>query len=279
VLVSYLTQAYKASQRRSCAVVRLDRSTWTYKAHGKDVTALKLRIRDIAKARPRFGCRRIYVMLRREGWKVNHKRVWRLYVDEGLQVRTKTRKKHQSSIRLPQTPATQPNERWSMDFVSDCLADGRHFRALTVVDQYTRECPIIAADISLTGHKVAMHLERLRQEGRMAKMITVDNGSEFISKALDEWAYRQEVTLNFIRPGKPVENGFIESFNGRLRDECLNAHIFTDVRDAQTKLDAWRNDYNHHRPHSSIDDMTPSEYAEQHKKGLQKGKNPNLQLV
>jgi putative transposase len=218
-------------------------------------------------------------MLRREGWKVNHKRIWRLYVEENLQVRLKKRKKHQSSMRIAQMPATRPNERWSMDFVSDCLADGRKFRALTIVDQFTRECPLIAADTSLTGQKVAMHLERLRQEGRMAKIITVDNGTEFISKALDGWAYRQEVILDFIRPGKPVENGFIESFNGRLRDECLNAQIFTDVRDAQTKLNVWLNDYNTQRPHSSIDDMTPQEFAAQHKNGSSEGKNPNLHMA
>jgi len=277
--VNYLAEAYRTRTRRSCALVRLERSSYYYKSRAKDQTALKLRIRDIAQSRPRFGYRRIYVLLRREGWKVNHKRVHRLYVGESLQVRLQKRKKHQSSVRIAQTPATRPNERWSMDFVSDCLADGRRFRALTVVDQFTRECPLIVADASLTGQKVAVHLEKLRQEGRMAKVITVDNGSEFISKALDEWAYRQEVRLDFIRPGKPVENGFIESFNGRLRDECLNAQIFANLRDAQSKLDAWRKDYNEHRPHSSIDNMTPFEFAAHYKNRASEGKNPNLQMV
>lgn len=272
-------KAYRIQARRSCALMRLERSTWYYKSRAKDQSALRLRIRDIAQSRPRFGYRRITVMLKREGWKVNHKRVRRLYSADGLQVRTQKRKKHRSSVRAPQVVAKNPNERWSMDFVSDCLVGGRKFRALAVVDQFTRECPLIVADASLTGQKVAIHLEKLRQNGRMAKLITVDNGSEFISKALDKWAYRHGVTLDFIRPGKPVENCFAESFNGRLRDECLNANVFLDLRDAQSKLEAWRHDYNTTRPHGSLDDLTPCEFAALQKTGLHDGTTSNLQTV
>jgi putative transposase len=195
---------------------------------------------------------------------VNHKRVYRIYGEEGLMVRTKLRKKRASQLRPIAPKPTTRNERWSMDFVADTLLDGRRFRVLTVVDNFTRECPIIEAGISLTGKSVVEQLERLARGRGLPRSITVDNGSEFISKALDYWAYQHDVKLDFIRPGKPVENAFIESFNGRLRDECLNANIFVSIADAKQKLERWRQDYNENRPHSSIGDLTPNEFAKQH---------------
>jgi putative transposase len=220
-----------------------------------------MRMREIAQVRRRFGYRRIHVMLRREGWAVNHKRVYRLYRLEGLSVRTKKRKKRASHLRVVPTAPVQVNERWSMDFVQDTLDDGRRFRALTLVDVFTRECLALLADSSLSGHKVAALLDQVAANRSYPKQITVDNGTEFYSKAMDSWAYRNGVQLDFIRPGRPMENGYIESFNGRLRDECLNGELFLSLVDAREKLEAWRRDYNEHRPHSSIGNLTPIEFA------------------
>ena len=177
-------------------------------------------------------------MLRREGWQVNHKRIYRLYCEEGLAVRTKKRRRRPSHLGLILPSAEGPNERWSMDFVVDRMENGRQFRVLTVVDHLSRECPLLEAGASMTGKSVAKALERLSFHHPLPKVITVDNGSEFFSKAMDSWAYRRGVQLEFIRPGKPVENAFIESFNGRLRHECLNANLFFSIEDARRKLEA-----------------------------------------
>lgn len=220
-----------------------------------------MRLRELAGTRVRFGYRRLTVLLKREGWDVNAKRIYRLYKEEGLIVRTQKRKKAAQS-RVPLSSATGPNHRWSMDFVSDRLADGRWFRVLTVIDQFTRECVLLLADQSLNASKVADALDRAVAERGAPESITVDNGSEFASAVMDRWAYSNNVTLSFIRPGKPVENGFIESFNGRLRDELLNTSIFLSLADARGKLSAWRTDYNGQRPHSSLNDRTPDEFRE-----------------
>jgi putative transposase len=223
--------------------------------------ALRQRLRELAAVRVRFGYRRLTVLLKREGWRVNAKRIYRLYGDEGLTVRTKPRKRLASRPRVPLPAPTRPNERWCMDFVSARLADGRWFRTLTVLDVFTRESLALVADRSLTGLKVAGTLTPIVSHRGAPTAITVDNGGEFVSRAMDAWAYAHDVRLEFIRPGKPVENAFIESFNGRLRDECLNAHIFVSTADAQRILDAWRQDYNHVRPHSALHDRTPGEMA------------------
>ena len=191
--------------------------------------ALRQRLRELAAVRVRFGYRRLTVLLKREGWCVNAKRIYRPYDDEGLTVRTQTRKRFASRPRVPMPTATRPNERWSMDVVSARLVDGRWFRTLTVLDLYTRESLALIADRSLTGVKVAATLSRVLQRRAAPCAITVDNGGEFVSRAMDAWAYAHDVRLDFIRPGKPVENAFIESFNGKLRDECLNSHVFTSV--------------------------------------------------
>src|SRR5579864_6763693 len=200
-------------------------------------------------------------MLRREGWHVNTKRVYRLYREEGLELRMKKRAKRVAQGRTRLAEASYPNQRWSMDFVSDRLVDGRWFRILTVVDQYTRECLCAYADRSQSGNKVVVQMKRLTVLRGLPESITTDNGGEFAGKAMETWSYKNGVKLDLIRPGKPVENGYIESFNGRLRDECLNGEIFFDLADARDKLERWRRDYNENRPHSSLDDRTPAEFV------------------
>jgi len=220
-----------------------------------------MRLHQLAASRVRFGYRRLTVMLRREGWMVNPKRIYRLYTEDGLAVRTKARKKIARRARVPMLRATRPNEKWSMDFVAARLLDGRWFRVLTVVDQFTRECVRLMADSSLTGHKVALALSQAVVERGAPQSITVDNGTEFVSKAMDVWAYQHGVQLDFIRPGRPVENSYIESFNGRLRDECLNVEVFFTILDVRDKLERWRDDYNQVRPHSALNDQSPQAFA------------------
>lgn len=201
-------------------------------------------------------------MLRREGWAVNRKRVYRWYCLEGLQLRRRLRRrKHMCMHRGPTPLATRRQERWSMDFVHDQLIDGRPIRMLTVVDQWSRESVLIEPAFSFSGRKVAEVLEWPVIHSGAPRSITVDHGPEFTSIALEEWAYRHGIKLDFIRPGKPTENSYIESFNGRLRDECLNVHQFVSMDDARAKIEAWRIDYNRHRPHSSLGNLTPSEFA------------------
>jgi putative transposase len=201
------------------------------------------------------------VLLRREGWTVNAKRIYRLYAEEGLQVRTKKRQKRAAQTRVRLASPLRANQRWSMDFVSDRLTDGRWFRILTIVDQYTRECLCAYADRSQTGSKVVEHVDRLVALRGAPESITTDNGGEFAGQAMDAWAHRIGVKLDFIRPGRPVQNGYIESFNGRLRDECLNTEVFLSLADAREKIESWRRDYNQRRPHSSLADRTPEEFA------------------
>jgi putative transposase len=211
-----------------------------------------------------FGYLRIWVLLRREGWLVNRKRVRRLYRLEGLQLRMRVRRrKHIALHRGPAPVPVGPAERWSMDFVHDSLADGRPFRILTVVDHWSRQSPLLEVGFRMSGETVGEVLDRVLNGVSGPRSITVDHGTEFQSRALEDWAYRRGVQLDFIRPGKPVENAFIESFNGRLRDECLNVHQFMSLDDARAILETWRVDYNHLRPHSSLGHLTPSEFVAQ----------------
>jgi putative transposase len=227
--------------------------------------ALRLRLRELAATHVRYGYRRLTVLLRREGWQVNAKRVYRLYDDENLKVRSVERKKIGRRQRVPQGQASGPNQCWSADFVSDKLTDGRSYRVLTVVDQFTRECVALEADRSLNGtHVVAALTRAIEQRGAKPTSITLDNGSEFTGRVLEAWAIQHGVQLCFIRPGRPVENGFIESFNGRLRDECLNVEWFNSLHDAREALARWRAHYNHERPHSALADRTPAAFAQAH---------------
>ena len=229
---------------------------------------LRDRMRELAHQRRRFGCPRIHLLLQREGLVVNHKRTERIYREEGLSLRKRKRKKTAAMTRVILPAAERPNERWSMDFVTDSIVTGRRFRALVIVDDYSRECPAIEVDTSLGGCRVVQVLERLAETRGLPEVVTLDNGPEFAGKALDEWAYRKGVKLNFIRPGKPIENAYAESFIGRLRDECLNENWFISLKDARDIIESWRIDYNDGRPHSSLGGLAPREYVENRAKTL-----------
>ena len=232
-----------------------------YEARRGDDEPVRTRLRELAALRKRFGYRRLCLLLRREGVLVNHKRVYRLYREEGLSLRRRKRKHLTSEGRGPGEAATRPDQVWSLDFVSDSLAYGRRLKLLTVVDTFTRESPAIEVDTSISGERVARVLDRIIAErGAVPEEIVMDNGPEMTSRALDQWAYERGVRLRFIAPGKPVENCFIESFNGRLRDECLNLHWFKSLADARKIVEEWRLDYNQSRPHSSLRGLTPEEY-------------------
>jgi putative transposase len=263
-LAGWLQATFQVSCARACRLVQFSRAAWYRRSQARDQSALRFRIRDLAHARPRFGYLRIWVLLRREGWGVNRKRVRRLYRLDGLQLRMRVRRrKHIALHRGPAPRPAGPTERWSMDFVHDALADGRPFRILTVVDQWSRSSPLLEVATRMSGHSVGEALDRILAAASRPRSITVDHGTEFQSRALEDWAYRRGVELDFIRPGKPVENAFIESFNGRLRDECLNVHQFTSIADAQAKIEAWRLDYNQRRPHGSLGHLTPNEFITQ----------------
>jgi putative transposase len=242
--------------------VGLSTATWRYRrVPDPTAAALETALRSQAAARPRFGYRRLHTLLARTGWQVNHKRIYRLYRLAGLQVRRRRRKRRLAGDRVVLPTLTARRQRWSMDFMRDTLADGRPFRTLNIVDDFTRECLAIEVDRSLPGARVVRVLERLRATVGLPAVIVVDNGPEFISRTVDAWAYGQAVTLQFIRPGKPVENAYVESFNGKFRDECLNEHWFRNVADAIAIIEAWRVDYNTVRPHHSLQHQTPEDFA------------------
>jgi putative transposase len=252
---------FQVSERRACAVIGFGRSSHRYESQRDPQLFLRMRLKDLAQTRVRYGYRRLHILLRREGWRINHKRTYRLYTEENLQMRTKKPKRRRAAaprVTLPR--ATAKDQGWSMDFISDALADGRRFRALTIVDNHTRESVAIEVGQSMTGWRVVEVLRHLNGCGRRPGWITVDNGSEFVSIVLDQWAHWHNVQLDFIHPGKPVENAMIESFNGRLRDECLNAHWFTSLEDAKATIEAWRQEYNEDRPHSALGGLSPFEF-------------------
>jgi putative transposase len=261
-------------------MVKLYRSTFHYKA--KNSTSdefIRSRLRALAERWRRFGCARLHVMLRREGTVINHKRTERIYKEEKLCLKVRKRRKTASLARIELPKATSPNQRWSMDFVSDCLSNGRKIRILPIIDDYSRMALTIEVDTSINGMRVCRTLyTAAEKEGQLPEVITIDNGPEFIGKALDEWAYKRGIKLNFIRPGKPVENAFIESFIGRLRDECLNQHWFTTLDQAREIIEEWRIAYNRERPHSSLNNLTPEEFIqkEEQKPTLQNLEYSNL---
>ena len=257
----FLEGGWALSERRACGLTCLARSSARYEGHGRDDTPLRARLRALAAEKRRYGYRRLQVLLRREGVMVNHKRVERIYREEGLSVRKRKRKRVAGSIRLPAVQAMRPDQVWSLDFVSDALAWGRKLRMLTVVDTYTRESLAIEVDTSLSGVRVARVLDRVISErGALPAEIVMDNGPELTSKALDQWAYDRGVRLRFIEPGKPQQNGYVESFNGTLRDECLNEHWFMSLYDARRIVETWRVEYNRERPHSSLGNQTPEAF-------------------
>jgi putative transposase len=254
----YFRVGFQISERRACRLTGVARSSFRYRSQAADQTALRLRLRDLAATRVRYGYRRLHVLLRREGWRVNHKRIYRLYREEGLGIRVKRRKKLASAPRVLPPQPTRPLERWSLDFLSDSLVDGRRFRVLTRVDNVSRVSPAMAVGTSLTGERVVTLLEGLRSTVGVPQRIAIDNGPEFISKALDAWAYRNGVQLEFSRPGKPTDNAFAESFNGHFRAEWLDCHWFVSLEEARHMIEAWRLDYNTERPHRALGQETPA---------------------
>jgi putative transposase len=241
----------------------MHRTRYRYRSRAQDQTPLRQRIREIAAVRVRYGYRRVHTLLRREGWQINVKRVYRRYRLEGLSLRLKARKKRISSPRAIPPPPQGPNEQWSMDFMSASLYDGRRFRVLTLVDNRSRESPAIAVDRSFSGARVVAMLNRLEATWGLPKSIQVDNGPEFTSRALDDWAHRHRIKLIFSRPGRlstPTDNPYIEAFNGRFRAECLDLHWFASLEEARQVIEAWRIDYHEVRPHTALDNQTPAAY-------------------
>lgn len=260
--MSYVEVEYRVSERHACRLLGLARSTHRYRARKAEHDGpLRARLKELAARRMRFGYRRLTAMLVREGMPANHKRVYRLYREEGLAMRIRQRRRIRGSGVVTNPAATRPNQRWSMDFVSDCVSTGKVIRMLTLVDDCTRECPGIEVDTSLGGLRVRRVLDRIASERGLPEAIVVDNGPEFRGRALAAWSEERRVRLEFIQPGKPVQNAYVESFNGRLRDECLNANWFTSLSDARRKIESWRQDYNQQRPHSSLGYLPPAEFA------------------
>jgi putative transposase len=258
---TYLRQSFEMSERRACRVIGIDRASVRYRGVRPDDGVLRERLKALAQERRRFGYRRLHVLLRREGHAVNRKRVQRLYREERLTVRRRGGRKRAMGTRRPVGAALAPNQRWSLDFVSDQLTDGRRFRILAVVDDCTRECLTLVADTSISGRRVARELDDVvRRRGRPETIVS-DNGTELTSNAILSWADETGVGWHYIAPGKPQQNGFIESFNGRLRDELLNETLFRSLPHARAVLEGWRRDYNEERPHSKLGWMTPRGYA------------------
>ena len=249
------------SERRACRLVGLSRMTARRVVRRREDGRLRERLVTLAGERRRFGYRMLHALLRREGWPVNHKRVERLYRQERLKLRRRTKKRVPMEPRVGAWCPVAANQRWSLDFTEDALASGRKFRTANLKDDCTRECPAIEVDLSLPAFRVVAMLERAGAERGFPETLVVDNGPELRGRALEEWAWKRGVKLFFIDPGKPVQNAYIESFNGRFREECLNLHWFTGLAEARRIIEAWRVDYNEQRPHSSLDYRTPAEFA------------------
>ncbi|RZI65471.1 MAG: IS3 family transposase [Pseudomonas sp.] len=260
--VAHLMDHHEMSERRACKAIGFCRMTIRYETRRIDDYDLRERLKALAHERRRFGYRRLHVLLRREGHLVNHKRLFRLYREEKLTVRKRGGRKRAIGTRAPMLIPLAANDRWSLDFVSDQLTDGRRFRVLTVVDDCTRECLALVADTSLSGLRVARELAQIIEGRGKPKMIVSDNGSEFTSNAILQWTDQTKVEWHYIAPGKPIQNAFIESFNGRLRDEFLNETLFSSLPHARSALSNWRSDYNDHRPHSGLGWLTPTEFAQ-----------------
>jgi len=263
-------QRVGVSQRKACSLVGLWRGTCRYQAQdNREEEMVRQRLRALAETRPRFGSPRLGALLRREMGVINHKRVERLYAQEGLQLpkRSKRLRRRWSRV-MPLAMPTGPRQRWSLDFIHDSLRDGRKFRALTVVDDFSRECPAITVDISISGQRVTRVLDWLADTTDLPQVLVLDNGPEFTSKAMFCWAEQRGVKLHFTDPGRPTQNAYIESFNGKFRDECLNRHWFKDLSEAARMIEEWRQDYNLARPHSSLGYLAPETFRQQHELAL-----------
>jgi putative transposase len=260
--VAHLCERFEVSQRRACEVTEADRSSVRYCTVRPDDGALRARLRELAAVRRRFGYRRLLILLRRDGSVLNHKKLRRLYAEERLQVRRRGGRKRALGMRAPINLPLGPNQRWSLDFVSDTLTDSRRFRMLAIVDDFTRECLTLIADTSISGLRVGRELDAIIAKRGKPQTIVSDNGTELTSMAILRWSQETGVNWHYIAPGKPQQNAFIESFNGRLRDELLNETLFTSLNHARDALAAWRDDYNTVRPHSAIGNVPPAIYAE-----------------
>lgn len=260
--VAHLVAGHGMSERRACRVIGCCRMTMRYETIRQDDPVLRERLKELARVRRRFGYRRLHVFLRREGYAVNHKRLFRIYREEQLNVRRRGGRKRAIGTRAPMVLPLMPNQRWSLDFVSDQLTDGRRFRIMTVVDDCTRECLALIADTSLSGARVARELAPLFDARGKPQTVVSDNGTEFTSNAILKFVDDRKFDWHYIAPGKPTQNAFIESFNGRLRDELLNETLFTSLQHARVTLAAWRTDYNTERSHSRLGWQTPAEFAQ-----------------
>jgi putative transposase len=272
--VSWAIEDKGYSQRRACGLVGIDPRVYRYRSTRPDDAALRIRLKELASERRRFGYRRLHLLLKREGIEVNWKKLYRLYREERLTVRKRGGRKRALGTRAPMTIPQDPNQRWSLDFVSDTLVDGQRFRILCVIDDFSRECLATVVDNSISGHRVARELDAIAERRGYPLMVVSDNGTELTSNAMLKWQQDRGVEWHYIAPGKPhsqrlqaiacraaMQNGFVESFNGRLRDECLNEHLFRSYRHAREIIEEWRIDYNQNRPHTSLDGLTPAEYA------------------
>ncbi|PHP64534.1 IS3 family transposase [Zhengella mangrovi] len=259
--VSWAIEEKSYSQRRACALVGMAPRVYRYTSTRPDDKELRQRLRELSSERRRFGYRRLHLLLKREGVEVNWKRLYRIYKEERLTVRKRGGRKRALGTRAPMAIPQDSNQRWSLDFVSDTLVDGRRFRILCVIDDFSRECLATVVDNSLSGERVARELDAIAERRGYPCMVVSDNGTELTSNAMLAWQQDRGVEWHYIAPGKPMQNGLVESFNGRLRDECLNEHLFRSFRHAREIIDAWRLDYNLHRPHTSLNGLTPNEFA------------------
>ena len=260
-----ILRSLNISERRSCHLLAFDRTSYRYASTRTDDPKLRQRLRDLAAERKRFGYRRLGVLLKRDGFKANHKKIYRIYTEEGLAVRKRSKKRLPRDRTAALPPSSAPNARWSIDFMSDSLASGRRFRTLNIVDDFTRECLNITVDTSIGGLRVTRVLEELIvQRGKPAEIVS-DNGPEFTCRAMLAWAGWRGIRLHYIEPGKPMQNAFVESFNGKFRDECLNLRWFLSLKEAREETEKWRIDYNQERPHSSLGYVAPEVFARQYK--------------
>ncbi len=259
--VAHACEKHGVSERRACSILSVDRSSVRYRSTRPDDAELREAMKKVASERRRFGYRRIHVMLERQGIVMNQKKLRRLYREEKLQVRKRGGRKRALGTRKPMLLPSITNERWSLDFVSDAFTDGRRFRIFAVVDDYSRECLALVADTSLSGLRVTRELTELIRRRGQPKTIVSDNGTELTSMAVLKWCQETGIEWHYIQPGKPMQNGFVESFNGSFRDECLNETLFTSLDEARCKIKEWKDDYNQNRPHSSLGNLTPNEYA------------------
>lgn len=261
-IVDHLKVSYPVSERRACGLLKLARTTYHYTSRRDQRTQARQRMREIAAARVRYGYRKIRVLLQREGFELSKKVVYRLYREEGLSLRYRaSRKRRAQATRPARAPVKMPNHVWGLDFVCDQLSQGQRFRALTVVDVFTREALAIEVGQQLRAGDVVCVLDRLRQLRGCPENLYCDNGSEFTSQLVDLWAYHHKVHIDYSRPGKPTDNAFVESFNGTFRDECLNAHWFESISDARAVVESWRVEYNESRPHRALGEVPPAEFA------------------